>query len=619
MAALPSTSPLTTLGTTISTPSSYHTAQTDGDHVGDTSALTSVDDFDEDYDQSLPPPYREAAQLPYQVKNQIQIHLEEKMYPAALSMLHSLLSHCASFSPPSKEQASQPPQKVYVPPPHHLAFVSSLAIHPRFTSAPPYEDNTSPPIRDGAAALSYLRGLLSIAGPINANFRQAFEFKSPPSSSTFGKRSRRGDICGDWSTSDMSGADSDASSTDVMVGTFAMNGVLWHRATDFWSVLGWSFWCAAFIPGRWRYWKPWIEFMVTVLEQDWDERLAMDEKMTTTTTHDEPYPMLKGSLLVNFMEDVARSRKNVLKEVMKALTFALGAGEKAVYGEVFANEKVVGPRNVKRKREEDTMLELDLENGCFGDYGDEEEDLEDEGDSQELPSSSSRSAPRVRKKTKKAMEGDASSTTPAAFRLNGGVADTIPLRLRIFRLLSAAAHYLRDPSFPTSELYQSFSDKVRTSPLPVFRLFLEAHNDLPDFVKVSLYRNIVDDLLPNGGLPDPDRVDRDTNSRNGISEVLMQKCFLPFPAGRITAEDNAKLSLVLENMLWVLYGATDITNAAGLRQAIETGIKAREAKIKGRGRAAAGSSKGASAVDRMAREMLTRSSINLRVFGKILG
>ncbi|KAK0732806.1 hypothetical protein B0T21DRAFT_452345 [Apiosordaria backusii] len=594
MAALSVTSPLTTLGTTISTPSSYHTARSDGEHAGDTSALTSVDDFDE-YDQSLTPPYRDAAQLPYEVKNQIQIHLEERLYPAALSMLHDLLSNCASFSPPSKDQSSQPPQKVFVPPPHQLAFLSSIAIHPRFTSAPFEEDKTSPPIRDGAAALSYLRGLLSIAGPINANFRQAFEFKAASSSSSvYGTRSKRGDAFVDWSTSDMSGADSDASSSDIMGGTFAKTGILWNRAADFWSVLGWAFWCAAFVPGRWKYWRPWLEFVVTVLEQDWDDRLAMDEK-GTGDSNDEPYPMLRNSLLAAYLEDVSRSRKHVLKEVMRALTFALEAGEKEAYGEVFVNERVVGPRHTKRKRA-DTAL--DLENGCFGDYEDEDLDVEEGGT--------------------KAMDNEAASPPSAVFRLTDGVADTIPLRLRIFRLLSAAAHYLPDVSFPTSELYQSFSDKVRTSPLPVFRLFLEAHNDLPGFVKVSLYRNIVDDLLPNN-LPDPEDVDPESNSRGGISEVMMQKCFLPFPAGRITAEDNAKLSLVLENMLWYLYSATDISKAAGLRQAIETGIKAREAKIKGRGRAAAAASKGSSAADRMAREMLARSSNNLRVFARILG
>ncbi|KAK4204392.1 hypothetical protein QBC40DRAFT_332417 [Triangularia verruculosa] len=602
MATLTLTSPLTTLGTTISTPSSYHTARTDGEHAGDVSALTSVDDFDE-YDETLPVPYREAAQLPYEVKNQIQIHLEERLYPAALSLLHDLLSQCASFSPPSKNQASRPPEKVYVPPPHQLAFLSSLAIHPRFTSAPLSEDKTSSSTRDGAAALSYLRGLLSVAGPVNANFRQAFEFKPAPSSLGRIRRSKRGDLFGDWPTSDMSGTDSDASSSDVMGGTFAKTGVLWHRATDFWQVLGWSFWCAAFAPGRWNYWKPWLEFVVTVLEQDWDDRLAMDEK---TTTEDEPYPMLRNSLLVNYLEDINRQRKHVLKEVMRALTFALEAGEKETYGEVFPGEKVVGSRQVKRKRA-DTVL--DLENGCFGDYEDDDLDLEGEGDSQEMPSGSVRSMSRVRRRTQKAMDSDCGPPV-AMFRLTDGVAETIPLRLRIFRLLSAAAHYLPDASFPTPELYQSFSDKVRTSPLPVFRLFMEAHNDLPGFVKVSLYRNIVDDLLPNG-LPDPGDVDPESDSRNGISEVMMQKCFLPFPAGRITAEDNAKLSLLLENMLWYLYSATEVTDTKRLKQAIETGIKAREAKIKGRGRG--------NAVDKLAREMLTRSTNNLRLFVRILG
>lgn len=63
---------------------------------------------------------------------------------------------------------------------------------------------------------------------------------------------------------------------------------------------------------------------------------------------------------------------------MKVLIFVLEVGDRKVYGEVFMNEELVGLRIIKRKRVD---IMLDLENGCFGDYDDDDLDLENEGDS----------------------------------------------------------------------------------------------------------------------------------------------------------------------------------------------------------------------------------------------
>lgn len=81
--------------------------------------------------------------------------------------------------------------------------------------------------------------------------------------------------------------------------------------------------------------------------------------------------------------------------------------------------------------------------------------------------------------------------------------------------------------------------------------------------------------------------------------------------GRIIVEDNVKLLIVLENMLWGLYLVRDIMDVVGFGKVIEMGIKVRDVKIKGRGRVGG--------VDRLGREMFVRLSNNLRVFVRIFG
>jgi hypothetical protein len=80
----------------------------------------------------------------------------------------------------------------------------------------------------------------------------------------------------------------------------------------------------------------------------------------------------------------------------------------------------------------------------------------------------------------------------------------------------------------------------------------------------------------------------------------------------VTAEDNARLSLALESMLWYLYPRCEMGDADALRRAVERGIRAREDKIKKR----AG---GGDSVERAAREVLARSARSLRALADVVG
>jgi hypothetical protein len=69
------TSPLTTLGS-ISTPESYYTAR-DSSNAADETTITSPGAEDDEVPQTFG--YREAIQLPHELKSHCQIHLEEQL------------------------------------------------------------------------------------------------------------------------------------------------------------------------------------------------------------------------------------------------------------------------------------------------------------------------------------------------------------------------------------------------------------------------------------------------------------------------------------------------------------------------------------------------------------
>ncbi|KAK4151504.1 hypothetical protein C8A00DRAFT_17074, partial [Chaetomidium leptoderma] len=277
------------------------------------------------------------------------------------------------------------------------------------------------------------------------------------------------------------------------------------------------------------------------------------------------------------------------------------ASDRAVFREVFERETVVG-KGVKSKRKRGEEMVVDLENDRFGDYLDAEESEEEE-EEEGVP------APKARRKPGRKPKGEGS----ASFTLTDGIAETVPFRLRIFRLLSAVSYYLPETFASVSELYERFTDHVRGLPLPMFRLFIESHQSaLPNDVRVSFLRMVIEEMLPRNH-PEPADVDPENGAGNGVTLLVMQQCFLPFAANKVTAEDNAKLSLALESMMWFVYSQIEVEYSGALRRAVEAGIKAREGKIRKRGGVAK-----ADSADKAARETLARSARSLRALVDVI-
>lgn len=70
-------------------------------------------------------------------------------------------------------------------------------------------------------------------------------------------------------------------------------------------------------------------------------------------------------------------------------------------------------------------------------------------------------------------------------------------------------------------------------------------------------------------------------NNDGLTQDILEQCYLPFPATTSSASDNAKVSILVESLLRLLVREKLTFHASSLDTAIEDGIKARESKIKG--------------------------------------
>jgi hypothetical protein len=117
-------------------------------------------------------------------------------------------------------------------------------------------------------------------------------------------------------------------------------------------------------------------------------------------------------------------------------------------------------------------------------------------------------------------------------------------------------------------------------------------------------------FVPPGALK-PTRVDPVTAEQGGISPAILEHCFLPYPANTIEVQDNAKMSLLLENLLMIVWRHGDKAESFSdnLVDVVTTGIKARQDKVnkkKARGRARAPSDS-----ELKARDVLESSGLRL--------
>ncbi|KAK6843844.1 hypothetical protein PG987_004704 [Apiospora arundinis] len=552
---MPPPPPVLDSSSPLSSPDSFKTATDSPNNLGDVTItdISSPDDAETDTQYHL------ARQLPPELKQHCQIYLEENIHSIALNLLGDLLS--SGRNDDSKRatipEASKSKGASYCPPPNHIALLTTLIVHPDFTNRP--KEETWPETANNS--LAYLHCLLRTVGPINARFKEAFRFGAGPS------RYSRG-------SSPMSDSDNelleDTWGDAPMEGKYFKDSV-WRRGQDFFGVVGWAFNCSQLYPNRWYYWKQWLEFMLDVIEADLYERYRLDVEADRAGSREseDKFLLLRDSILAGFIGQ-QKGRLGGLKWIMKAL-FADGSkGSSSVFQEMWHNEhRGISKKAInKRKR-----AQVNLEKGEYGAW------LDDES----IYSSQASEPPTPQKLLSSSGKSKLQTLEPA-------FVESIHLRQRLFKMLSYLCHFLPDPPVTLPDLYESYVEHLKVLPLTVFNAFItQTTSNLRLDSQISILQDLLMLFMPSNATS-PARVDADRYDANGTSPAIIERCFLPNASNTIEAEDNAKVSMLLEELVQLVWMDGTEQFSPTLVDVAKRGVAARENKVRkktsnrGRGR-----------------------------------
>ncbi|GAW22979.1 hypothetical protein ANO14919_125260 [Xylariales sp. No.14919] len=500
-----------------------------------------------DCNDNYRPRYHRSTGLPPELKEHCRVYLEEALPRQAIFLLDNLLS-----TRPGDHQ-----HPGYCPPPSQISLLCSIIVHPDFTTRPKEPDWP----RISLQSLVYLRDLLAVFGPINAGFKESVLFITNATSD-------RPDL--DSYITHYSDGSPDADERGlVRLSPRHGNDSVWQRGRDFFSVVGWAFNCSVLYPERWQWWRRWLEFMLDLLEKDLEERNRLD-----TENDSDDMPLLQSSILASYITQRSGRTADVIMWTIKALFADGNASSSSVFQEVWHREHRNRPRQQrtanKRKREK-----INIDKGEYGGY------LDDES----VHSSQASEPPTPQKRGTK-------SPSAGEEVLGTAYIETIPLRQRLFSLVSYLCYSLHDASpIDFSSLYKKFEQRTKELPLPVFALFINnSTSALRVDQQIEMLQGVLFLFTPSSAL-NPRKVDRVRFEEGGISPAILERCFLPYPANTIEVEDNAKMSVLLENLLMIVWrhGEGDESFSEDLRGAVSKGIEARREKInkkktRGRGR-----------------------------------
>lgn len=140
--------------------------------------------------------------------------------------------------------------------------------------------------------------------------------------------------------------------------------------------------------------------------------------------------------------------------------------------------------------------------------------------------------------------------------------------------------YLPDCFASVFDVYDEIYQCAIRLPLPAFALFMSTaeSSQLPQVVFVSLAQLLLLRLLPMSA-PRPQTIEG--RNSDDVTQLILERCFLPFAASSASVFDNARVSILAENFLRVLVQTGGCEYTPVLIAAVEKGILAREAKIGG--------------------------------------
>lgn len=444
---------------------------------------------------------------------------------------------------------STPPLPAFVPPPHDLAFVATLAIHPTLTTRARSEGR----VEEANLALRYLRLVLRTVGPVNANLYDAFLFTGLGASSRRGGSGRRRTV-GD-------GEAPIVDDLDRIENDLAESEAIWARAGDIWQVIGWAFNCSVLHKKRWARWSLWLDYVVDVLQKDWEARgIRFDDGEALDQDDDDPREKTMIVRYLNHDEGTAGRERKIVRAI-----FADGepkaAGE---FTELWRNETKERKKDADHKKIETKM---DIEGDNYGDYMEEDKDSDLEDVDPESADDAYQS--RLDESNSVALHSDLAKPL-------GGM-DAINLRLRILSLLSTVSAVLPHSFTSLATLYDLYLEHIRPLPLPTFFLLISPAS-LRHFhpgAASSLIQYILHSMIASAA-PLP--------TKDDLTQEVLEESYLPFAANTGSIADNAKVSLCVETLLRLMNLHLGLAWTPRLQDAMEEGIDARENKAKKSGR-----------------------------------
>lgn len=529
---------------------------------------------------------------------------------------------------------------VFVPSPHILALASTLVVHPSTTHRAVSPDAQ----KAADLALRYLYQVNTVVGPLNANFISAFDFiKSSnlahgiPSIRKYKKRKIKteddtnGDNgCASSSNdgdSSNSGSDANGSMTseehiegdnELVELSIAKAGGLFASAESFWHAVGWTFNCSLRHPHRYRRWKLWLGLMLQALEDDWSERLRIARlRNNDDTSACVGVQELQDSIIMHFLGNQANSGRAGRRKVLRAILADGGARATAEFGEVFHREcetkKKQDDRDSKLNKDGQQKRKLDIDEGEFGDYFDDDDDAQLEEEEDVVPKDNNRSRISGRKRRirnyypenpwgkPETSEVDSKAESGIDFALLGG-AIVVQLRRQLLALVSPSRHifgfvsadlfnkianvaaYLPAQFTGLEELLEVYTEFLRPLSLEPFSLIISPISrsktdkpdsrrpaDFPDTALACLHQMVLRPLLPKSIPPYAYKLP---------DLATLQSYYLPSAAISTSVLDNAKVVVVLESLIRVMFRnrAFEDCDGKGLLKAHKAGVQAREQK-----------------------------------------
>ncbi|TVY31570.1 hypothetical protein LSUB1_G008784 [Lachnellula subtilissima] len=474
--------------------------------------------------------YRPGIPITEDIQKHCHIFLDEQLYGSALTLLGDLVTSGASH-PEAQDKPA------FVPIPYHIELVSALLIHPLHTSQSPPDERSEL----ASKSITFLRNTLLILGPVNANLVEAFSLS--PLTSTRTTRRGRNALERDEGAS---GSDTTDDKVELVKGVIGNKGRIRNCATDFWHIVGWAFNCSVKYPKRWQYWKVYLDYMLDVLDADWKERERLDREGMGGVEGVCDYTMVQKGLLMNYLSEVGQ-KSSAMRRVVRSVFADAGPDSLKEFPEVFVGSETKDKNGQKRKR-------ADIIDHKFGDY----EEEADYADGYSSP-----------------MQAEDEDEMPIALvdPYLGGT-ESIALRQRVLTLLSRASFYFQDELTSLTNLYEMVFSCLKQTPIPAFSLFMSPSTKLLPSPPTLLLKL----LLPNNA-PSPHSIT--SSDADDLTQEVLEKCFLPFPASTSSTDENSKVSILVENSLRLFLRSCECWYTPGLDEAIERGIKARDDKCKG--------------------------------------